>query len=203
MSGQSSLHRHFSEEVRDRHRGVEAAPSRSAGVMGPIQRQTYRELGSESRKVGSRGRGELRRGPADPLVLVLVFEQSVDPRAFALRRSQQVVHKGDHTGRSWGWDIAEHLVMAGHVFPLVVKLMLEQDGHYRPTDSDSCACMAVGPLLVETQWVASRDPEDTGHSWQEVISKTTNNVRFKRTMANIEKENPEWFRGEDEEPTPG
>jgi hypothetical protein len=37
MSGQSSLHRHFSEEVRDRHRGVEAAPSRSAGVMAPIQ----------------------------------------------------------------------------------------------------------------------------------------------------------------------
>jgi hypothetical protein len=51
----------------------------------------------------------------------------------------KVVHKGDHTGRSWGWDIAEHLVMAGHVFPLVVKLMLEQDGHYRPTGSDSCA----------------------------------------------------------------
>jgi hypothetical protein len=77
----------------------------------------------------------------------------------------KVVHKGDHSSRSWGWQIGEHLVMAAHVFPLTVKLMLEKEGHYAPTDDDRGACLATDLLLVEKQWVEDRDGRNEGRSW--------------------------------------
>ena len=68
-----------------------------------------------------------------------------------------------------GWQIGEHLVMAAHVFPLTVKLMLEKEGHYAQTDENRAACLATDLLLVETQWVEDRDGRKTGHSWHEVV----------------------------------
>lgn len=114
----------------------------------------------------------------------------------------KVVHKGDHSSRSWGWQIGEHLVMAAHVFPLAVKLMLEKEGHYAPTDEDRAACLATDLLLVETQWVEDRDGRDTGHSWHEVINKTTSSVRFDKIWEKYKKEHPDLFESGGVEPSP-
>ena len=40
----------------------------------------------------------------------------------------KVAHRGTTASREWGWSIHEHLVMAAHVFPLAVKLLLVQEG---------------------------------------------------------------------------
>jgi hypothetical protein len=107
----------------------------------------------------------------------------------------KVVHTGDHTSRSWGWDIAEHLVMAAHVLPLVVKLMLEQEQRYMLTDDDRAACLATDPLLVATQWVDNRDEtgDDEAPSWQRVLSKTKLDFSFDRAWENYKKDHPEAF----------
>ena len=105
----------------------------------------------------------------------------------------KVVHTGDHQSRSWGWDIAEHLVMAAHVLPLVVKLMLEQEKHYVLTDDDRAACLATDPLLMATQWVDDRDErdDDKAPSWQKILSKTKLNVSFDRAWETYKKKHPE------------
>ena len=39
---------------------------------------------------------------------------------------QQRRSKGNEKSRAWGWEIGQHLVMAAHIFPLTVKLLLEK-----------------------------------------------------------------------------
>lgn len=118
----------------------------------------------------------------------------------------KVVHKGDHKVRdAWGWDIAEHLVMAAHVLPLVVKLMLERDGDYKLTDDDRSACLATDPLLVATQWVDDRDERDTGEkrpSWQRILSKSRLDMSFDRAMEKYRKEHPEAFADDSKDESP-
>jgi hypothetical protein len=108
----------------------------------------------------------------------------------------KVVHTGNHRNRSWGWDIPEHLVMAAHVLPLVVKLMLEQERYYGLTDDDRAACLATDSLLVATQLVDDRDDceDDRVPSWQKILSKTKLNVSFDRAWENYKKKHPEAFR---------
>src|SRR5262249_11708682 len=110
----------------------------------------------------------------------------------------KVVHKGDHKNRSWGWDLPQHLVMAAQVFPLVVKLMLEQETHYGLTDDDRAACLATDPLLMATQWVDDRDEcdDDKAPSWQKILSKTKLNISFDRAWEDYKKKHPEAFREE-------
>lgn len=110
----------------------------------------------------------------------------------------KVVHKGDHTGRQWGWEIGEHLVMAAHVFPLTVKLMLAAEGHYAFTDDDQARCVAVDVLLAATQWVENRDDrdDDTGASWQQIISKTKRNIAFDKAFDAAKKRFPDAFKSD-------
>ena len=75
----------------------------------------------------------------------------------------KVAHEGSDGGRSGGWTIFEHLVMAAYVFPLAVKLLLEREGHYVLTDTDRGRCWAVDPLLALAQW--------TPESWTGIRSK--------------------------------
>jgi hypothetical protein len=112
----------------------------------------------------------------------------------------KVVHKGDHSSRSWGWQIGEHLVMAAHVFPLTVKLMLEKEGHYAPTDEDRGACLATDLLLVEKQWVEDRDGRTEGRFWHEVIYKTRSSVRFDSIWQKYKEKHPELFQSDSDEP---
>jgi hypothetical protein len=64
----------------------------------------------------------------------------------------KAVHKGHHQERSWGWSIAEHLVMAAYVFPLTVKSLLEREGHYTFGDNDRLRCRTIDKLLSATDW---------------------------------------------------
>lgn len=115
----------------------------------------------------------------------------------------KVVHEGHHDCRPWGWQIGEHLVMAAHVFPLTVKLILEKEGHYAPTDEDRAACLATDLLLVEKQWVEDRDGQKRGHSWQEVIHKTASSVRFDANWERYKREHPDAFQSAVDEPAAG
>jgi hypothetical protein len=118
----------------------------------------------------------------------------------------KVVHKDDHKVReAWGWDIAEHLVMAAHVLPLVVKLMLENEGHYKLSDDDRSACLATDPLLVATQWVDDRDERDAEEkrpSWQRILSKSRLDMSFDRAMEKYRKEHPEAFADDSQDESP-
>jgi hypothetical protein len=106
----------------------------------------------------------------------------------------KVVHRGHHGDRSWGWQVGEHLVMAAHVFPLAVKLMLEREGHYVPTDEDRASCLATDLLLAEARWVADDDGREEGRSWNEVIRKTRQDLRFDAIWKRYTTEHPELFR---------
>lgn len=109
----------------------------------------------------------------------------------------KVVHHGDHKVRdAWGWNIAEHLVMAAHVFPLVVKQVLEKEGYYKLTDADRSACLAVDPLLAATHWVDAPDEgdaEESGRSWQKILSKSKLDVVFDRAIEKYRQEHPDAF----------
>lgn len=85
------------------------------------------------------------------------------------------VHEGTATGKTWGWIPAEHLVMAAWVFPLAVKLLLQQDGHYRLTDKDTGRCLSVDTLLGMAGWA-----EDQGSSsrWHKAVSRTERLLTF-------------------------
>ncbi|MEW6321672.1 MAG: hypothetical protein AB1635_11375 [Acidobacteriota bacterium] len=109
----------------------------------------------------------------------------------------KVVHKGHAGSRQWGWQIAEHLVMAAHVFPLTVKLLLEQEGYYAVTERDRAACLATDLLLVETEWAEDLDAQSNGRSWQEVIRKTARDVRFNAVWENYKARHPGLFQSRD------
>jgi hypothetical protein len=118
----------------------------------------------------------------------------------------KVVHKGHHDSGQWGWGIGQHLVMAAHAFPLTVKLLLEKEGRYAPTDDDRAACLAIDLLLVEEQWVEDADADsdgdgdgtNAGRSWNEVIHKTARSVRFDAIWEKYKREHPDAFRTDDE-----
>ena len=79
------------------------------------------------------------------------------------RMRNKVAHEGSDGGRSGGWTIFEHLVMAAYVFPLAVKLLLEREGHYVLTDTDRGGCWAVDQLLALAQ-VFQRTARTSGRS---------------------------------------
>src|ERR1035437_45760 len=84
--------------------------------------------------------------------------------------------------------------MAAHIFPLTVKLLLGEEGHYTLTDEDRAACLATDLLLVAPQWVEDRDGRETGHPWHEVIEKTTNDLRWEKIWEKVKKEHPQVFQ---------
>lgn len=110
----------------------------------------------------------------------------------------KVVHKGEEGSRSWGWEIAEHLVMAAHVFPLATKLLLANSGFYVLTDSDRGACLGVDQLLAETQWVEDEDGHQSDRSWCEITARTKREVRLKRAVDNYLQKNPSAFDSDGE-----
>ena len=108
----------------------------------------------------------------------------------------KAVHQGRHTSSTWGWSAFEHLVMAAHVFPLTVKLLLVQNGHYQLSDEDRSRCLAVDKLLSSTKWVESGDTgKDVSDSWTAITSKVRHDLGWKRTWEAVRKEHPDIFIG--------
>lgn len=94
----------------------------------------------------------------------------------------KAAHQGTDTSRMWGWNSFEHLVMAAHVFPLTVKLLLVQDGYYQLSDDDRIGCLAVDRLLSSTRWVEG--------SWTKITSKVKCELGWKRTREAVREKHP-------------
>ena len=105
----------------------------------------------------------------------------------------KVAHKGSPGGRSWGWTISEHLVMAAYVFPLAVKLLLEREGHYALTDTDRVGCRAVDQLLASSRWVEEEASWESKESWTCIRSKARRDLESDNVRKAVRKEHPEWF----------
>lgn len=106
----------------------------------------------------------------------------------------KMVHNGSHVARPWGWNLFEHLVMAAHLFPLSVKLLLAADGRYQISDSDRVHCLAVDRLLSSTQWVEDRDTgEDSPGSWTAITSKIRRDLDWNRAWEAVKKKYPDVF----------
>ena len=101
----------------------------------------------------------------------------------------KVAHEGSDGGRSRGWTISEHLVMAAYVLPLAVKLLLEREGHYALTDTDRGGCRAVDQLLALAQWVEEEAGRESKESWTSIRSKAIQDLLFR----NFFDKHPEWF----------
>ena len=101
----------------------------------------------------------------------------------------KVAHKGSYGGRTWGWTIFEHLVMAAYVFPLAVKLLLEREGHYALTDTDRGGCRAVDQLLACAKWVEDEVARESQESWTSIRSR----VKQDLLIRNFLDKHPEWF----------
>ena len=81
----------------------------------------------------------------------------------------KAVHRGTNRGRTWGWEISEHLVMAASVYPLVVKMLLQAGGHYTLIEADRKRCRAVDQLLLATRW-HERDARQNS-VWDRIVSR--------------------------------
>lgn len=90
----------------------------------------------------------------------------------------QAIHEGHvETDENWGWTAFEHLLMAAHVFPLVVKLLLQRAGHYTLSANDRARCKAVDRILAVTDW---DQDEETGHGprWYQIMHESIMTERF-------------------------
>ena len=105
----------------------------------------------------------------------------------------KVAHEGSDGGRSGGWTIFEHLVMAAYVFPLAVKLLLEREGHYALTDTDRGGCLAVDKLLACAQWIEDEAGRESQESWTGIHSKAIQNLRLTQLLENFLDKHPEAF----------
>lgn len=104
----------------------------------------------------------------------------------------KVVHKGTAATRAWGWTVFEHLVMAAHVFPLVVKLLLSADNRYALTTNDRIRCFIVDKVLASPQWADDRAGKSE-QSWSSILSETHSNVTFEEALRDIRRSHPELF----------
>jgi hypothetical protein len=93
----------------------------------------------------------------------------------------KVVHKGSPATRAWGWSAFEHLAMAAHVFPLMIKLQLGGEGRYALTQVDEVACLIVDKLLASPQWYDDEDgARESKDAWPRILSKTRMHLAFQK-----------------------
>ena len=99
----------------------------------------------------------------------------------------KVAHRGTTASREWGWSIHEHLVMAAHVFPLAVKLLLVQEGYYTLTDADIIWGRSVDPV------VATVDPP-WENSWDSIREGCSRERQQQKDLTVLQDKYPDFFR---------
>jgi hypothetical protein len=109
----------------------------------------------------------------------------------------KLVHKGTKDGRKWAWSTFENLLMAAHVFPLVVKLLLAREGHYALIDADRVGCRAVDEILASSQWADPDDGTESEESWSRILSKANTRVAIEQAIKKFKEAHPD-FRWGDE-----
>jgi len=104
----------------------------------------------------------------------------------------KAVHEGA-AATAGGWSMLEHLVMGAFVFPLAVKLLLENDNRYVLSEDDRVRCLAIDKILASPKWAEDRMGESET-SWTKILSNTHSDIAFERALAAIRQEHPELFR---------
>lgn len=87
-------------------------------------------------------------------------------------------HRGTAKGRNWGWSFPEHLLMAAWVFPLVVKLLLEGEGHHTLADEDRARCTVVDELLGLKDWAEETEAGYGPTVWKLTVSRLREKIMW-------------------------
>jgi len=88
------------------------------------------------------------------------------------RLRNDYVHGNDTNRRTWGWHPLEHLIMAAFVFPVLVKVLLMQEGHYQLTEDDEGRLLAIDEVLTITGWGQVTGTHSNATGWQETLRKS-------------------------------
>ena len=81
----------------------------------------------------------VENGPENPFAALPTFH-------LLGKLQSKAVHKGHHQGRTWRWEIFEHLVVAAYVFPLTVKCSSRQRATTTsPTTTERAAARSTSP----------------------------------------------------------
>jgi hypothetical protein len=116
-----------------------------------------------------------RRGPRATVGrLAAALERGVSVRAEWLGdayrlRSQYAHGRREEVGYRATWDVAEHLLLAAHIFPLTVKAVLAREGLYAFTRDDAVGNDAFDTLATLDRFGARDDDPADRHPWRETL----------------------------------
>ncbi len=96
------------------------------------------------------------------------------------------VHGEPLSCRQWGWQPAEHLVIGAFAFPLAVKAILREEGHYTLTRKDEVCCCALDLILAKTGW--DKDNGTNLTVWQATVNEAKRKSRVAKAVRALEQE---------------
>lgn len=86
------------------------------------------------------------------------------------------VHGNDVGRHKWGWDASEHLLMGSYIFPLLIKVLLANEGRYKLTGEDECKLVTIDDLLDLPKYY---DRSTRTSLWRKTISEQRMNFRYR------------------------
>jgi hypothetical protein len=92
------------------------------------------------------------------------------------------IHGLDVKSRTWGWNPLEHLIMGAFAFPLLVKVLLAQEGSYKISEDDEGSLIAIDKLLAVTGWGQMVGSHSNATGWQEAMRETKHDLALHRAI---------------------
>lgn len=86
------------------------------------------------------------------------------------------VHGNDLSRHKWSWDANEHLLMGSYIFPLLIKVLLANEGKYELTEEDEFKLVTIDDLLDLPKYY---DRSTRKSLWRETIRKERINFRYR------------------------
>lgn len=86
------------------------------------------------------------------------------------------VHGGDINKHKWGWSTNEHLLMGAYIFPLLIKVLLANEGRYKLSEEDKGKIFAIDALLDLPLYY---DKENRKNLWGQTIRDKRRDFSFK------------------------
>lgn len=90
-----------------------------------------------------------------------------------------LAHGRANPNLSQNWAVHEHLVAASFVFPLLVKLQMQAEGHYSLIEADEVACDILDRLLDAEHWGFKWDQP---RQWPEILTEEINSRDIRRSI---------------------
>ncbi len=85
----------------------------------------------------------------------------------------KITHGDDLALYEWRWGVWEHCVFAAWLYPLLVKLLLVENGDYELTDDDIASLHSVGKLLSTEKWT---------ETWFGILNDEGRRLRTRRSL---------------------